>query len=92
MQGNTKSRRAAFKKVGITEFRWHGLRHTWASWHMQAGTPLHVLQELGSWECLEMVRKYAHFSSQHLAEYVDWLSSIQATEVESSTFGLRAVK
>jgi len=46
--------------------RWHDLRHTWASCHVQAGTPLHVLQELGGWECVEMVRKYAHLSTAHL--------------------------
>jgi integrase len=92
IQVNTKTWRAALVKVGIKEFRWHDLRHTWASWHVQAGTPLHVLQELGGWECVEMVRKYAHFSSQHLTEYVDRLSSIQAGEDAVSTFGLRAVK
>ncbi|WP_446810574.1 tyrosine-type recombinase/integrase [Methylomonas sp. 2BW1-5-20] len=43
---NTKAWRHALKRVGI-EFRWHDLRHTWASWHVQNGTPLHVLQELG---------------------------------------------
>lgn len=32
--------------------------HTWASWHVQAGTPLRVLQELGGWECVEMMQKY----------------------------------
>ena len=42
---------------------------------MQAGTPLHVLQELGGWETTEMVRKYAHLSSEHLAAYVDRISS-----------------
>jgi len=35
---------------------------------VQAGTPLRVLQELGSWECVEMVRKYAHLASDHLVQ------------------------
>lgn len=91
-QVNTKAWRAALVKVGIKDFRWHDLRHTWASWHVQAGTPLHVLQELGGWECVEMVRKYAHFSSQHLTAYVDRLSTIQTGEVTEATMGLRAVK
>ena len=58
----------------IENFRWHDLRHTWASWHVQAGTPLHVLQELGGWESVEMVRRYAHLSTDHLAEYVERMS------------------
>jgi site-specific recombinase XerD len=68
------------------------LRHTWASWHVQSGTPLHVLQELGAWESVEMVRKYAHLSSDHLTQYVDRFSAIQAGEGDSATIGLRAVK
>jgi len=31
-----------------------------ASWHVQLGTPLYVLKELGGWETLEMVNRYAH--------------------------------
>ena len=73
-QVNTKAWRQALKRAGITNFRWHDLRHTWASWHVQAGTPLHVLQELGGWESVEMVRRYAHLSTDHLAEYVDRMS------------------
>lgn len=59
----------AVKRAGIEDFRWHDLRHTWASWHVQAGTPLNVLQKLGSWESAEMVRRYAHLSAEHLATY-----------------------
>ena len=70
-QVNTKAWHNALKRAGISDFRWHDLRHTWANWHVQAGTPLHVLQELGSWECVEMVRKYAHLASDHLVQYVD---------------------
>ncbi|WP_215852633.1 tyrosine-type recombinase/integrase [Acidithiobacillus ferrooxidans] len=46
---------------------WHGLRHTWASWHVQAGTPLAVLKGLGGWASLEMVQRYAHLSPDHTA-------------------------
>jgi beta-glucosidase/6-phospho-beta-glucosidase/beta-galactosidase len=64
-----------------------GLAQAWASWHVQAGTPLHVLQELGGWESVEMVRKYAHFSSVHLAEYVDHLSGLKVVGNEESQRG-----
>ena len=59
----------ALKRVGIEDFRWHDLRHTWASWHVQNGTPLHILQELGGWSSYEMVKRYAHLSPAHLSEY-----------------------
>ena len=71
-QTATKTWREALKNAGIPDgFRWHDLRHTWASWHAQDGTPLHVLQELGGWASAEMVQRYAHLSTQHLADYVD---------------------
>lgn len=63
----------AVERAGIVDFRWHDLRHTWASWHIQSGTPLHALQELGGWETAEMVRRYAHLSPSHLAPYADRL-------------------
>lgn len=58
-------------RAGIENFRWHDLRHTWASWHVQSGTPLNVLQELGGWESVEMVQRYAHLGRSHLAAYAD---------------------
>lgn len=70
-QASTKAWRKALKRAGIEDFRWHDLRHTWASWHVQNGTPLHVLQELGGWESEEMVKRYAHLSSEHLRKYVE---------------------
>jgi integrase len=62
------------KKAGIIDFRWHDLRHTWASWHVQLGTPLYVLQELGGWETLEIVKRYAHLAPEHLKEHANRLS------------------
>jgi len=81
IQASTKAWYAALEKAGIEDFRWHDLRHTWASWHVQQGTPLHALQELGGWESSEMVRRYAHFSADHLAPYADRLCALRVVDV-----------
>jgi integrase len=65
----------ALKRAGIDNFRWHDLRHTWASWHVQSGTPLHVLQELGGWQTAEMVQRYAHLAPEHLSEHAARIES-----------------
>ncbi len=73
-QVSTKAWYTALERTGIEDFRWHDLRHTWASWHVQGGTPLFALQELGGWESAEMVRKYAHLAADHLAPWADRLA------------------
>jgi len=53
-------------------FSWHdGTRHTWATWHIMGGTPIEVLQELGGWSSIEMVRKYAYFAPGHNAKFAN---------------------
>jgi len=54
--------RRATKKANLEDLRFHDLRHTWASWHVQNGTPLHVLQILGGWSSIDMVQRYAHLA------------------------------
>jgi integrase len=71
----TAAWRKALKRASIRDFRWHDLRHTWASWHVQRGTPLQVLKELGGWETMEMVQRYAHLSADHLAQWVTPLTA-----------------
>lgn len=63
---NTRAWRKALRRLGIENFRWHDLRHTWASWHVQNGTSLQELQLLGGWSNFTMVLRYAHLSSSHL--------------------------
>lgn len=68
--------RAALRRAGIEDFRFHDLRHTWASWLVQAGTPISVLQEMGGWESIEMVRRYAHLAPNHLTEHAKHIDVI----------------
>lgn len=68
---NTKSWRKALGRAGIENFRWHDLRHTWASWLVQNGTPLYALQEMGGWKSSDMVRRYAHLAPPHLAPHAE---------------------
>jgi len=57
----------ALQRAGIEEFRFHDLRHTWASWHVMRGTSLPELMELGGWKSYEMVLRYAHLAAEHLS-------------------------
>ncbi len=57
----------AVGRAGITDFRFHDLRHTWASWHRQAGTSCDELKELGGWKTRSMVDRYAKFATENLA-------------------------
>jgi integrase len=73
---NTRAWREALKRAGIEDFRWHDLRHTWASWLVQRGTPTNVLQEMGAWESEGMVRRYAHLAPAHLAEHAERIAGL----------------
>jgi len=63
---NTKAWTSALERAGIEDFRWHDLRHTFATWHRQAGTPTHELQRLGGWKTGAMVERYAHVAPEAL--------------------------
>lgn len=55
----------------VSDVTWHTLRHTWASWHVQAGTPLPVLKELGGWASMDMVMRYAHLAPDHVSAWAN---------------------
>lgn len=70
MRSNTQSWAKLLKRASIrADFRFHDLRHTWATWHIMGGTPLHVLQKLGGWADYKMVLRYSHFDSDFLAGF-----------------------
>lgn len=57
----------ACAKAELTDLRFHDLRHTWASWHRQAGTSCDELKDLGGWKSRVMVDRYAKFATENLA-------------------------
>lgn len=67
VNANTRAWRRALVRAGITNFRWHDLRHTWATWQRQAGTPTYELQKLGGWKSPAMVERYAHLAPDNLS-------------------------
>nr|WP_165786496.1 site-specific integrase [Mixta theicola] len=66
---SNKAWKGALRRAGIENFRFHDLRHTWASWLVQSGVPLSALQEMGGWESIEMVQRYAHLAPSHLTQH-----------------------
>lgn len=75
-QVSTKAWRSALKRAGIEDFRWHDLRHTFATWHREAGTPTHELQRLGGWKTQSMVERYAHVAPDGLQFAASRLDSL----------------
>lgn len=81
VQVNTKAWRAALDRAGIKNFRWHDLRHTFATWHREAGTPTHELQRLGGWKSASMVERYAHVAPQGLQVAASRLDNVMRVTI-----------
>ncbi|WP_248842809.1 tyrosine-type recombinase/integrase [Lysobacter antibioticus] len=57
----------AREKLGI-DCRWHDLRHTCASWLVQAGVPLHTVAEILGHSSMAVTKRYVHLAPKHLAD------------------------
>lgn len=61
----TRSWKAAVKRAGIKDFRFHDLRHTTASYLAMQGKSSGELAEVLGHKTLQMVKRYAHLSDAH---------------------------
>lgn len=66
----TKSWTSLLKTAGINDFRWHDLRHHFASRLVQNGVDLNTVRELMGHADIKMTLRYSHLAPEHRAAAV----------------------
>ena len=74
----------AAEAAEIADFRWHDLRHTFASRLVMAGVPLRAVQLLLGHKRIETTLRYSHLGEAQLQEAVERLTK-NPTATRSAT-------
>jgi integrase len=66
----------AVERAKLSDFHYHDLRHTFASWAVQRGAKLQEVKDLLGHRSLAMVLRYSHLSPEHLRSAVARLDAV----------------
>ncbi len=72
--------RTALKRAGIKDFRFHDLRHTFASQLVMAGVDLYTVQRLMRHKSFAMTQRYAHLSPEYQRRAINSLNGLFTVE------------
>jgi integrase len=72
-----KTWKRAVRLAGLPSWvRFHSLRHTFASWHVMAGTTQTELMEVGGWKTASAVGRYMHQNEMHKKKVASRLDGV----------------
>ncbi|MBI5578783.1 MAG: site-specific integrase [Deltaproteobacteria bacterium] len=72
--------RGACRRAGIVNFRFHDLRHTFASHFIMRGGDLKALQEILGHSDIKTTMRYAHLSKAHKAKAINLLCGLTSSK------------
>ncbi len=79
--------KTACKRAGIENFRFHDLRHTFASWVAMKSRDIYAVQKLLNHKDIRMTKRYAHLTQEYLRDVVNSISDFASFSEEGKEKG-----